>query len=62
MSTPGSVDPGLSPTPSNIAEPSSHAAHTVPADRIFGQILGILEDRDADVGSAPLPFAADHDR
>ena len=36
-----------------------HAEHTVSADRIFGQLLGILEDRTADVGSAPSPFAAD---
>ena len=58
MSTPGSVDPGLSPAPGDISDQSSHAAHTVPADRIFGQILGILEERAADVGSAPSPFTA----
>jgi hypothetical protein len=58
VSTPGSVDPGLSPAPGDISDQSSHAAHTVPADRIFGQILGILEERAADVGSAPSPFTS----
>ena len=51
VATPGSVD---------LVGSSSHAEHTVAADRIFGQLLGILEDRTADVGSAPSPFTADH--